>query len=54
MHHCWLGFIKLEVANWVTVRACKVLIQASVLPLVLMICGEWEGATGAKLVGDVG
>lgn len=28
--------------------------QESVLPLVLTICGEQEGATGAKLVGDVG
>ena len=54
MHHCWLGFIKLEVVNWIPVGACKVLIQASALPLVQTVCGEREGPQGAKLMGDVG
>lgn len=53
MHHCWLGFIKLEVANWIPVGACKALIQASALPLMQVVCGQWEGAAGAKLMGDV-
>lgn len=50
---CWLGFIKLEVASWIPVGTRKVLIQAGVLPSVHMVPGGWEGASGAKVMGNV-
>lgn len=52
MHHCWLSSIKLEVAKWIPVRACKVLIQVHVCTLQTEV--RSEVAAAAKQMGDVG
>lgn len=54
MHHCWLGFIKLEVAKWIPVRACKVLIQVHVLHSANRGTQWREVAAVAKQMGYVG